>query len=251
MKKNKLRLNSKKNIAFLIIFIIFLYFIFAYNYFYYRLHQANLPWPNDAHSYIIKQGKSEKVYVALGDSLTYGIGTANFTESYPYRLSESFAKNESGLELLNFSFPGFKTKDIVNKIDETVAAKPDIITILIGTNDTHGFIKKSDFETNYNEILSRLSSQTKAKIYVINEPYIGSRTVQLPPFKQYFDHVTRTHNKIIKRLSEKYKLEYIDLYSDTSSQFKKSGEQYSKDGFHPSAEGYRIWSEQIINDINN
>lgn len=192
-------------------------------------------------------------YVALGDSLTYGVGTNNYNESYPYLVAENIAQknNNQDLTLYNYSWPGDKSSDLIKKfLDSTIAEQPNIITILIGVNDIHNQVSASVFKANYDLILSRLTLETRAKIYVISVPYIGSNKLILPPYNFYFDYKTKQFNKIIYDLAGKYEVNYLDLYSPTVSLFKKSGDHYSADLFHPSASGYALWGQIIYDSIN-
>ena len=184
-------------------------------------------------------------YVALGDSLTYGAGTDNYSEAYPYLIAEKLANQDNKkipLTLYNYSWPGDRSSDLIEKfLPYAVSDQPNFVTVLIGVNDIHGQISASDFEANYDKILVRLSSETKAQIYVISIPYIGSDQLILPPYNFYFDYKTKQFNKIIKKLAAKYNIKYIDLYSSTVDLFKKSGDHYSADSFHPSVSGYALW----------
>lgn len=236
----------------LIILVLVLYLIFAYNYFYFRMHRVEIGWPDNNHIYALnKEAKDQKIYVALGDSLTYGFGTANYKDSWTYRTAEYLSKNGQGIKLEDFSYPGYRTADVAEALGPAIAAKPDIVTLFIGVNDTHKLVQSPDFKEKYDNILYRLTTETKAKIYVINLPYLGGPTVLLPPYNFYFDAKTKARNKDIKQLADKYGAEYIDLYGATATQFKKSGPYYAKDLYHPSAAGYKIWADIIDNAIGN
>ncbi len=193
-------------------------------------------------------------YVALGDSLTYGIGTNNYQESYPYLISKNLANRNGGetpLTLYNYSWPGDKSSDLIEKfLPYAILEQPDIVTVLIGVNDIHDQISAADFKINYDKILAGLTSKTKAKIYVVSIPYIGSNKLILPPYNFYFDYKTKQFNKIIKELALKYNVAYVDLYAATSNLFKKSGAHYSADLFHPSVSGYALWGQLIYDSLN-
>ena len=91
--------------------------------------------------------------------------------------------------------------------------------------------------------------ETKAKIYIINIPFIGSNSLILPPYNYYFNFRTIEFNKIIEDLAQKNNISYIDLYSPTIKEFNKSDSYYSADLFHPSAKGYAFWAKIIYDDF--
>jgi lysophospholipase L1-like esterase len=194
---------------------------------------------------------SSLVYSSLGDSLAAGVGTDNYTESYPYLLASKLGGAEQGIILRNHSLPGANTADLIsNLLSRVINDNPDIITLLIGVNDIHNRISIRDFKNNYEQILSRLTKETKARIYVISIPFIGADSLMLPPYQTYFNYQTKRFNAVIQELAVKYQVSYIDLYTPTLVLFKEPGEHYSVDLFHPSAAGYKIWAQIIYDNIH-
>lgn len=236
-----------------IILVIGAYLYLSHAYIYHFIKVSGLGPSDRQHSYTMGNNLSTKkiIYASLGDSLTAGVGVDKYEESYPYLLAEKFAGSDKEITLKNFGIPGARTEDLINyQLAQAIAEKPDIITILIGTNDIHGNVGETKFKKNYQYILDKLTKETKAKIYTINIPYIGSNTLILPPYNFYFDHEITKYNKIIQYLAENYNVKYIDLATPTSAMLKKNGPYYAADKFHPSAEGYKLWSQIIYDDIN-
>lgn len=233
--------------------IITLYFNRSYAYIYNHIDNIALQNPDRNHFHLVvnnEMASSSLTYVALGDSLTAGVGADEYSESYPYLLAEYFAGNDYQVTIKKRAIPGAKTSDLLNGLVPTaIRDNPDIITLLIGVNDIHGQISLEDFRNNYEKILERLSKETKAKIYLINIPYIGANNLLLPPYNFIFDRRTKQYNKIIAELALKYNLKYIDLYTQTRDLFKKNGLHYAADFFHPSAQGYKIWADLIYDSI--
>ena len=245
-----MRKKAYKLIA-LFVAIIGAYLYLSNTYIYYRIRTAGLLATDNRHEYLINsQSEQTMLYVSLGDSLTAGVGTDKYEESYPYLLASKLAASGQSITLENFSYPGAKSSDLIKDLlKPAIAAQPKMITLLIGTNDVHGNISSKDFEAHYRQILSSLKSETKAKIYAINLPHIGSETLILPPDSFYLNKRTEDFNKIIEKVAEEYQVQYIDIYSPTFKIFEKDGPHYASDAFHPSALGYAIWSEIIYDRI--
>ena len=248
-------MNKKIYIILAVVLVVVGYIFFSYRYFYYRLHAGHLMWPDKQGTYQVvndtkQNGNNKKLYIALGDSLTSGVGVNDYKQSYPYLIAEELANRGQVVTLINQSYPGYKVIDLVNnKLDPTILSKPDLITILIGVNDAHGGVSADAFNKNYDYTLSRLTKETNAKIYLISIPFLGKNSALLPPYNYYFDMKTRNLNKIVKNLANQYSVSYIDLYSATNNVFKKDGSHYSRDGYHPSAVGYKTWARVMCNDI--
>lgn len=241
-------------IIFLLIIVV-LYFNRSYAHIYNKIDEVDLKSSDNGQPYFVVNNNiasSSLTYVALGDSLTAGVGTDNYENSYPYLLAQYFAGNDYQINLQSRSYPGLRTADLLKDyLPEAIKDNPDIVTLLIGVNDIHGQISAKNFRRNYENILKSLTTETKAKIYVINIPFIGSDKLIWPPYNYFFNYKTRQFNKIIKELADKYSVKYIDLYTPTEDLFRDSGSHYAADFFHPSAEGYKIWADLIYADISN
>ena len=247
---------KKKIIYFsILLFVVNLviYINLANAFIYFRIGEGGLTNPLLVSTSNMIEGTGAKIkYVALGDSLTAGVGADTFKEIYPYLIAKKINETDgSNVTLENFSAPGAKTQDLINVLLEpAVKSKPDIITLLIGVNDIHNHIGLEQFKKNYQVILDRLTKETSAKIYLINIPRIGSNTIILPPLNFYFDVETDRYNEVIKELAKTYNLTYIDLNSPTKDLLKKDGAHYSVDSFHPSAVGYKLWAQIIYDRFN-
>jgi lysophospholipase L1-like esterase len=220
----------------------------AHHLIYAKIGRVSLKNPDIAHQYTIGKGGSSDsglVYTAIGDSLTAGVGVVNYAESYPYLLAQKMVGPHRQLDLRVQAYPGARTSDVIkNLLAPAIDNNPDVVTVLLGVNDIHGFVSKTEFAKNYQEILLQLKTKTKAKIYAVSIPYIGADTLLLPPYNFYFKHQTIEYNKIIKKLAQTDNIEYIDLFTPTEKMFKDSA-SCSADLFHPSAKGYEIWAEVI------
>lgn len=230
-----------------------LYLNTANNHFYHRLHTAGLVWPQYEPTYLLgdTSGPSLK-YVALGDSLTAGVGADTFSQSYSYLVAQSLVRPDSSVTLTPLATPGYKAPDIISQyVDKTIALQPDVITLLIGANDVHGIQPSTnEFNASYTEIISKLQENTKAKIYTIAIPVIGTDSVIWQPYRYYYATRAQQFNEIIKDVSQEYGATYVDLYSATLPYAHKNSSYYSRDEFHPSNVGYATWAEVIARDIN-
>ncbi|MBI2086531.1 SGNH/GDSL hydrolase family protein [Candidatus Daviesbacteria bacterium] len=224
-----------------ILFIIGIYLNRSYSYFYTFLAQIHLPAPSHQTKTIIGTKLDSQIirYTALGDSLTAGVGVSNYEQSYPYLLSRRLSLTQN-VELFNFAQSGATSLDVLTyQIPQALSAKPDLITILIGINDIHNLKSTKEFESNYMKIITALKT-TKAKIYLLSIPYLGSEKILFFPYNFILGARTKQFNNIIKNISKNYDTGYIDLNA-----LSKSTGFYSTDQFHPAETGYKEWSETI------
>ncbi len=244
--------------AIIIAGLVFLYFNRSYAYYYDYLGSHPLTNPNQTYYVFEGQGRENTlVYIALGDSLTAGIGASDHMKPFPVLIAQSLAKRYESVVLNNFGQPQATTADVLNsqinlaKTNISPAKNPHlttVITIFIGINDLHNFESLNNFKKNYQEIISGLKTNNQAKIVLINLPYLGSKTL-LPPFNYLVDYRTQKYNEAIKSLAEKNNLQLIDLYTSTQASMKNDQGLYSSDFFHPSDKGYQLWAQVIKNSL--
>ncbi|MFA6428705.1 MAG: SGNH/GDSL hydrolase family protein [Candidatus Buchananbacteria bacterium] len=237
------------------VLILFIAYLVVVNYtIYQRISKVGLTMPDTQGEYIIDNQQKEQArfgYSALGDSLTAGVGVASYKDSFPFKLAQKLAVNHGSVVLYDRAYPGARTSDLLkNLLPAAIKDQPAIITLLIGVNDIHGRVSKIEFAKNYAEILGQLKTKTRAKIFAISIPYLGTDSLLWPPFNWYFKDQTIAYNKIIKKLAAENNIQYIDLYTPTAEMFKNPV-WVATDLFHPSAKGYNLWTEIIYANFNN
>ncbi len=221
--------------------IIIIYLIGNYVYFFDFLGQKHLAPPPHETKTLIGTHPGNRIikYVALGDSLTAGVGASDYQNSYPYLLAQKLSA-QNNVELWNFSQSGARSDDVLTKqLPQALSAKPNLVTLFIGINDIHGLKSLTEFKNNYNQIVSALQ-KNGAKVYLLSIPYLGSDKIVLFPYNLIWAARTKQFNEAIKKAALEYRAVYIDLYPLT-----KSAQFYSADQFHPSDQGYKEWLKVI------
>ncbi len=218
---------------------------------YWKLGDVGLQAPSDMSEYTLGDVSAHKLtYVAIGDSLTAGVGVDTYQNSYPYHIAEKIAGTGANVHLIPLAIPGVRSEYVLSHFVEPVIAKnPDIITLLIGVNDIHGKVPLAEFETQYAQILESLTQKTHAQVYAINLPYIGTPDLISVPFRLYFNWRTQQYNDVIQKLATQYHVTYIDLYA-VHQPYALDNTYYATDLFHPNAVGYSLWSKSIYASFN-
>ncbi|MEI7452540.1 MAG: SGNH/GDSL hydrolase family protein [Candidatus Falkowbacteria bacterium] len=247
------KLNYKIIIPLFVLGLIVAYFIFAYNYVFYKIGQGGLTFVDMQKVYVLneKLNTSDKVvYAALGDSLTAGAGASKYEESWPYLVAQKLAGDSRRVVLTDFAVPGYRTDDLLNVlVDPALNSKPDVVTLLIGTNDIYSNVSAEEFAQNYRAILEKLKS-AKTKVYLISIPFIGSSSIILPAYSSYSAARITKFNNIINNFAKEYGFAYIDIATPTKNLLKTDGTHYSADAFHPSASGYALFANLIYDHLN-
>lgn len=170
---------------------------------------------------------NKKRIIFVGDSITHGNMSVDFIKMVAKELGED------NFEYINGGLNASLTYNVLQRLDDIIACKPNFVTILIGTNDAHRSMKlykhsitnrqlhlpkepdKEWFVENLQKIVFELQQKTNAKIALCSIPPIGEDTTN-DAFFQSIDF-SKTIKSIAKNtgvsylpISEKM-LEYLEL----------------------------------------
>ena len=171
-------LKKITQIGLAVFFVVIIYLLAANWFTYYSFGAFVLPASDTEYRHVFNYQaatSSTLIYVSLGDSLTAGVGTTDYSQTYPYLIAEKMAGTSTKVIHYNASYPGARTHDILDHLlVNAISQKPDVVTLLIGTNDIHGHVSKKVFRETYEAIISELINKTQAKINVTSIPFIGT-----------------------------------------------------------------------------
>ncbi|MHA1684448.1 MAG: SGNH/GDSL hydrolase family protein, partial [Promethearchaeota archaeon] len=77
-----------------------------------------------------------KIIACIGDSITHGNVSSNYVSMLEKNLNEGSKK----YEIINAGINSEWAWNVNQRLDDIIACKPDIITILIGTNDANNVL---------------------------------------------------------------------------------------------------------------
>lgn len=182
------------------------------------------------------------------DITDIGAGYPKYIKQY---LDECYP--DMTFELINKGCGGHQTKDLVERWQEdAVDLQPDVISILVGVNDTWHHISECDwvpndvFESNYRFLLDEIKKKTNAKIIIIEQ------------FVLDFPDMNRFHNdidekiRIVRRLAREYADRYIPLDGlFASACIAEPPEYWTEEGVHPTDEGHRLIADYYFDALTD
>lgn len=179
---------------------------------------------------------TSKDIVFLGNSITNGCEWAELLQN-PH--------------IKNRGISGDICMGVYDRLDPIVKGKPAKIFLLIGINDVSRGTSADTIVSRIGMIVSKIKKESpQTKIYLqsvlpVNECYnlFGGHTSRWQVVKQI--------NDLLKPLSDREKLTYVDLYSrfverDTG----KMNPQYTNDGLHLLGKGYLLWRDIVKPYVN-
>lgn len=184
-----------------------------------------------------------------GDSIT----DAGRDRNDPHHLGNGYPKYaaqllkerfpDKSLEFLNLGVSGNRTCDLVARWQaDCINWQPDIVSIMIGVNDTWRAFDQNDpttveqFEANYRKILTDVREHTRANILIL-EAYL----LRNEPGKDTWREDLTPKIDATRRLA----LEFADAYIPTdgllaAASVAQSPVYWSEDGVHPNENGARF-----------
>ncbi len=180
-------------------------------------------------------------YIAAGDSTAVGEGASKVENTYPYKIAESLAKNNT-VQYKNVAVRGARTEDVLTgQVSQMIDYQPDIITISVGANDATHLKSEKQILTNYDGIIKELTAKTSARIYITNiANFTGAKLLPYPFIKLVEWRSSKINPHINAIGTDRVKIINIhDVPSD-----------YSLDSFHPSDKGYNNWYNAFWNQMN-
>lgn len=245
-------LESKKIVVFtLILIFIYTVFIFLYPLLWARTFFKTQP-PQDIGRQIIHKNipnseiKNPLKAVVIGDSTALGQGTDSVLDSFSYQYLNNFT-DLSSVEYTNFAVSGNRVDQVLENQLALIPSAVDLIFVSIGANDVTALIFKKTFELKVNQLAQKLS-EFNAQIIWLNIPDFVTVPTLLQPLNYFLSQRAKTFNVSIKKAADDKNFILVNIFDGTRQKFAKNPKaMFARDNYHPSKEGYKLWSEVINN----
>lgn len=175
--------------------------------------------------------------IFVGDSITQG-----------FPINEILSSDKP---MYNRGINGDTTTGVLEKLkDEVFDLLPKKVFLLIGTNDLGGGVPPEEVAQRI-EVICRSIQETVPdtelfveSIYPVNEVDFADE-VPIPIISQRSNEAIQLTNKGIKEVTDRLKVQYINLYPNLSDLTGKLDKRYSYDGLHLNTEGYYVVADEL------
>jgi len=209
--------------------------------------------------------KAGAIILFQGDSITDGNRGRNedpnhvMGHGYAFSIASrvGFDYHEERYIFYNRGVSGNKVVDLEKRWQtETLDLKPDVLSILVGINDSNSVVlKKEPLITveKYQETYDRLLEQTKAIypdiLFVLCEPFILKVGRIKENWESYHSDIAQ-RQAVVRKLAEKYNAVFVGFQEVFDQACKKTPADYwIWDGVHPTVAGHELmareWMKQI------
>lgn len=203
--------------------------------------------------------------VAVGDSLTKGIGDTTEQGGYLHYLAKMI-DNQSGVEevsVQNFGVKGDRTDQLLKRLETPAIRKAigeaDMVTVTIGGNDMMKIIKENFLSLEVSLFQAEKAAyvgRIEAAIESIRSANPEAAIVLIGfynPFFQWFSNI-KEMNDIVKEWNEATSL-VVDRYPNAifveiDDLFLDNGENLLfDDNFHPNDRGYQLIADRVFEEL--
>ncbi|MES1021724.1 SGNH/GDSL hydrolase family protein [Gloeocapsa sp. BRSZ] len=220
----------------------------------------------------VPEYKSPLRIMLLGDSITYGVKGISDMDSGGYRTelwqkfvadglptqfvgSRCHGPNELG-DKTHEGHPGWTIKQISASVSQWLdAAQPDLILLMIGTNDT----RKSSLRTmieDVNTLIDKISARCpNAQLLVASIPPIhpAAKPAIRSLRAMYFN--AAIPSIVSSKIAQGQKVHFVDMRSLSVQDLTASLSLDLDCGLHPNAQGYRkiasFWHDAVFKVVSN
>ncbi|XAS67241.1 SGNH/GDSL hydrolase family protein [Micrococcaceae bacterium Sec5.7] len=188
-----------------------------------------------------------RVFVALGDSFTEGVGDyskrlPNGVRGWADRVAEKLAKAEPGWEYANLAIRSKRLRHIIDdQLEAALAMEPALVTLYAGGNDILDFGTDMDaLMADYEGLVARLSG-TGATVVLFTGFDVKVSAV-LEPLKKR----NSAYNQRVRELSVKYGAVLVDYWCFDAFHDRR---MWDTDRLHMSKAGHKYLAAQVLDHL--
>jgi acyl-CoA thioesterase-1 len=172
----------------------------------------------------------ERVIVALGDSLTAGLGVAS-DEAYPALLEARARKAGFDYRIVNAGVSGDTSAGGLRRLDWVLRSRPEIVIVALGSNDGLRALPISALRDNLTTIVTRLRA-AGARVLLVG--------MRLPPNygTAYAGDFAEVFGSVARRTSVAFLPFLLEGVAGDPA-------LNQPDGIHPNAAGQRIVADRV------
>lgn len=192
--------------------------------------------------------KDKMTWLFMGDSITHA---ALWTKGYDgiAQTFEKYLKDEMGRAsdtVINTAVSGATTTSTLNNIEQRLEKyTPDVVSIMLGTNDAAtGGLTADIYKKNLETIIEKIRNKNKDAVIILRTPTpmwnTGSREANIP---QYIAKM--------KQVADEQNLIYIDQYTELQKAFNdygwlKNNTVLYGNNLHPGANGHLLMTRHFL-----
>jgi lysophospholipase L1-like esterase len=193
--------------------------------------------------------------VLLGDSSALGVGVDLLADTIGGQLAQALADPLPGatgppprhVHLSSVGVSGSRSTDLATQVARALLAgdRPDVAVILVGANDATNLRRPDEAAAHLGAAVLRLR-EAGVEVVVGTCPDLGAVRAIAPPLRQVAGWLGRRVARAQTRAVLASGGTVVDLGRETGAVFRADAGTLCHDGYHPSADGYRVWAHALL-----
>ena len=193
-----------------------------------------------------------------GDSITdadrgaEGAPDAGLGHGYAYLVAARLSADHAASRLIfaNRGVSGNRIHDLAFRWQEdTLALRPDVLSILIGINDTAAETPVEEFEAAYNSLLEQTKAALPNVRLVLCEPF-ALLPRESDGRANVWETNARERARVVEKLAGKYRAPFVRFQKVFDDARKRAPAEYwLYDGIHPTHAGHQLMADEWIRTV--
>ena len=191
--------------------------------------------------------------VLLGDSSALGVGVDRLEDTVGGQLAHLLAEGDAStgtgprrVHLSSVGVSGSRSTDLATQVARALLGdRPDVAVVLIGANDVTSLRQPGEAAAYLGVAVHRLR-EAGVEVVVGTCPDLGAVRALAQPLRQvtgwWGRHVARAQAEAARNAGGRV----VDLAAETGPVFRADSGTLCHDGYHPSADGYRVWAHALL-----
>lgn len=197
---------------------------------------------------------ADTTIVTLGDSITKGVRSGvTASQTFATLLQGDLSRLEGGVRVVNVGIGGERTDQALKRLDEVLAVKPQIVTVMYGTNDSYvdagrttSRISQEAYAQNLEQIVVQLLGRGIVPV-VMTEP----RWAEIARLNGVGEHPNvrlARYMESCREVAQRWRVPLVDNFAHWT-QAREAGTdlfEWTTDACHPNPAGHRVIADTML-----
>lgn len=181
---------------------------------------------------------------ALGDSTLTGPGVGSVDEIWAQIVATRLADRMAvRVDLRSWAAGGATASEVVeHQLEPAIAFEPHVALVSIGANDVIRSVPMRRFAASLDTIVGKLTGNG-CLVVCSGVGDLGTIPRLAPPLRHLVSRLGQRADNVHRLVANRHDAIKVEQWGWSSDQFRRRGDVWSADRFHPNPAGHQVWAE--------